>query len=283
MLEYAYYNGVITPYDSAVIPLSDRSIFFAEAVYDVMIGRNGIAYQLDEHLLRLISNAKRIGLGSMMSEKKLKEEIKFTLDESMADNFLLYVQLSANQSRRTHSRTDDQTNLLITVTNFSVPDKLEKISAILLPDLRYSYCDIKTTNLLPSVLSIREAEKRESDIAIFHKDGIVTEASHANVSIIKDGLLISHPKDNSVLPGISELNLIRACENLGIKCARRFFAVEDLLDADAVLVSSTTKLVRICSMVDGIPLHCKDMSTIATIFEAMQRDLLEKTSRDGLI
>ena len=46
MKDLAYYNGVYTPYDAACIPLSDRSIFFSDAVYDVIIGSGKKPYQI---------------------------------------------------------------------------------------------------------------------------------------------------------------------------------------------------------------------------------------------
>ena len=95
MRDFAFYNGVFTPYDSAVIPLSDRSIFFADAVYDVILGRCGIPYQIDEHLERLMKNANAIGLGEEALKSEIIEAIDVLLEEAEVDDFMLYIQLSA--------------------------------------------------------------------------------------------------------------------------------------------------------------------------------------------
>ena len=277
MIDCAYYNGVITPYDSAVIPLSDRSVFFAESVYDVMIGRNGIPYQLSEHLSRLTENANAIGLHNLPSTDEIYEAIDITLEESQADSFVLYVQLSGDAKRRSHSRCDSKANLLITATCNEAPEKLDFCRAISLPDQRYGYCNLKTTNLLPAVLSIADAESQGTDVAIFQKNGMVTEASHANVSIIRDGALFTHPKDNSVLPGISELNLIKACKELGMRHIRQAFSIDELTDADLVMLTSTTKLIKICSELDGKALKCKDVCAATEIFRRMRADFLKNT------
>lgn len=278
MTDQAYYNGVLTPYDAATVPLCDRSIFFGEAVYDVVLGSGGIPYQLTEHLRRLRKNAEAIGLSNIPSEKELREAIEMTIQEADADSFILYIQLSGNQRRRTHSRCADSANLLITVTSGEIPSELSFVSAITLPDLRHGYCNIKTINLLGSVLSICDAEKCGCDLAIFEKGGIVTEASHANVSIITNDVLITHPRDTSVLPGISEDNLIRICNEIGIPHREREFSTHEMMSADLVLITSTTKLIRVCDKINGIPLDIRNIATAHRIFSTMRQNLLDKTS-----
>ena len=266
MRDFAYYNGAITPYDAACIPLSDRSIFFADAVYDVMIGRGKIPYQADEHLNRLLENGRAIGLENLPSKQELTEAINTLLIEASADDFMLYVQLSARQKRRLHSRTDSSVNILMTVTSASIPSELSTISAITLPDLRHGYCNVKTTNLFPAVFSVALAESAGSEVAIFHKDGKVSEASSANVSLILDGTLITHPHDTSVLPGISEQNLIKAANTVGLRHEIRTFTITEMLSADLVPVTSTTKLFKLCTEINGRQLPCRGIGLARALF-----------------
>lgn len=278
MRDHAYYNGVFTPYDCATVPLSDRAIFFADAVYDVMIGRNGKAYQIDEHLSRLFANADAIGLENYMSENEMKDEIYQLLKVADADTFILYVQLSAKERRRTHARWESGANLLMTVTSADVPEELLSTAAITLPDLRHGYCNIKTTNLLPSVFSVCDAQMMECESAIFVKGEAVTEASSSNVSLLIGNTLVTHPLDSSILPGISERNLISAAIKHGIRHERREFSLAEMKAADAVLLTSTTKLVKICRSIDGIDLNIKGWETAKLLFGEMLTDLLVKTS-----
>ena len=278
MRDYAYYNGVMTPYDACTIPLYDRAIFFAEAVYDVMIGRGGIAYQLDEHLERLTTNAEAIGLTNIPSKEEIEIGISDVLHEAGDGEFMLYVQLSGKGERRGHSRTESGANLLITVTEARIPSELTFTDAITLPDLRYGYCHLKTTNLLPAVFSIAEAERYGCDIAIFKRGDVITEASHANVSLLKDGVLSTHPLDSDILHGISERNLIEAAREIGIAHRREVFTYRDIFEADAVLLTSTTKLVRVCRSVDKRATECRALDEITEIFRLMMHDFMVKTT-----
>lgn len=273
MVDYAFYNGVFTPYDACCVPISDRSIFFGEAVYDVILGRDGRPYQLDEHLDRLLGNAMKIGLSDIPSVEDLKESIRDLLSIAEADDFVLYAQLSSNGERRNHLRTDTTVNILLTVTETRIPDRPELCDAVLLPDLRHRYCNVKTTALLPAIISLSEAEARGSDIAIFEKDGYVTEASHANVAIIVKDKLITHPLDESILPGISQMNLIRVCKSLGICNEERQFTVREMIEADLVLITSTTKLVKACRKINGVELSSDKLDLASEIFNRMRGDI----------
>ena len=277
MTDYAFYNGIFTPYDACVIPLSDRSIFFGDAVYDVIIGRNGIPYQLDLHLARLLENADKIGLIDIPTREAIIDAISKLIDLSQADQFMLYVQLSGNETRRKHLRDDDGVNLLITICATDIPERLQSVRAMTMMDKRYGYCNLKTTNLLPAVFSMNDAYNSGAELAIFHKRGYVTECSSANISIIKDGQLITHPLDSAILPGISEKNLVRICNDLGIGHICRRFKKHELFLADAVLITSTTKFVKVCSSIDNVDLRCDAMELCEMIFDKMLADFVETT------
>ena len=273
MIDYAFYNGVFTPYDACCVPISDRAIFFGDAVYDVILGRRGRPYQLDEHLNRLIGNAVKIGLCDIPGVDYLKENILNLLSLAEADDFVLYAQLSGNGVRRCHLRTDTAVNVLLTVTGTQLPYRLEFCEGIILSDLRHRYCNVKTTSLLPAILALREAEAGGSNIAIFEKDGYVTEAAHANVSIIVKDKLITHPLNESILPGISQMNLVRVCQSIGICNEERQFSVREMFESDLVLVTSTTKLVKACVKLNGIELLSSKIELANVIFNRKHDDL----------
>lgn len=279
MKDLAYYNGVYTPYDAACIPLSDRSIFFSDAVYDVIIGNGKKAYQFDEHINRLLSNAERIGLADLPTKSELYEITENLLSITDAEEFMLYIQLSSNNERRKHSRDGGGVNLLITATECTLPKELGNIKAITMPDMRHNFCNVKTTCLLPAVLSVEEAQRRGADIAIFHKLQTVTECSYANISLFKDEMLITHPLDESILPGITQDNLIIAAHKLGIPHTSNTFTVGELMEADAVMITSTTKLIKICTEIDSVPLCISHRDTVEELFNVLRQDLYREIGR----
>ena len=47
MVTKAYFNGQIGNFDEMVIPLSDRSVFFGDAVYDAVLVLGGKPFALE--------------------------------------------------------------------------------------------------------------------------------------------------------------------------------------------------------------------------------------------
>ena len=251
MKSIAYYNGAVKPIDEILIPLSDRSIFFGDAIYDAAIGKNGRVYELDEHLSRLYGNLIKVGITPYCTRDDLEFTIK-NLVNGFENAFFLYIQMSRTTPTRVHSATDSGTSLLITVKEMALSPITKRLKLVTVEDLRYFYCDIKTTNLLPAVLASTNAELAGCDEAVFHRDGIVTECAHSNIFILKSGILKTHPKSNRILPGITRERTIKCAKELGIPVEEEVFSVDDMLAADEIFVTSTSKFCLAVSVIDGV-------------------------------
>jgi len=98
----------------------------------------------------------------------------------------------------------------------------------------------------------------------------VTECSHSNVHIIKDGVLKTAPCDNLILPGIVRMHILELCRELGIEVIEEPFTVEEMFAADEIFFSSSSALTsRVCE-IDGKPVGMKDEKTFAAIRDAYQ-------------
>ncbi len=263
MSGYAYYNGVFDKKERISVPLSDRSVFFGDAIYDAAVGSRGRIFQLEEHVCRLLCNAAKMGYSGVPDYSKLTSILTAVTERADLPFFFLYFQLSRDLEDRRHSSSGiSKSNLLITVDEAPVPDPDKRLKLILRADERYGYCDIKTVNLLPNVICSTDADMCGADEAVLHRDGTVTECAHSSIFIIKDSALITHPLDRTVLPGITRATVLSLCRNAGIRCEERAFSTEELFFADEVLVTSTGKLCVGVDSIDGVPVggKCPDLS-----------------------
>ena len=81
----------------------------------------------------------------------------------------------------------------------------------------------------------------------------MTEASTSNVFLVKDGVIVTPPKDRRILPGITldlVLDLARAAK---LPLEIRPIAEGELREADEIWVSSSTKEVLPVTTLDGKP------------------------------
>ena len=273
MKSFSYYNGVFDFSANIKIPLTDRSVYFGDGVYDAAIGKNGRIFLLDEHVQRFLSNAKRIGINNAPTYEEIGNLLLETIRRADIPEFFVYFQITRDSLNRMHSALNVTSyNLLITVSEITVNRSDTPISLITAEDIRYFMCDVKTLNLLPSVLASTKAEESGCDEAVFYRGDTVTECAHSNISIIKGGLLLTHPATNLILPGITRRHLLIACEKLGIEFTERPFTLEELFSADEILVTSTSKLCRTVNMIDGIRVGENDKSKSEKICDFLYKE-----------
>ena len=275
MNSYAYYNGKFGKRNEISIPLSDRSIFFGDAIYDAAIGSYDRILWEDDHLERFLANARAMGINHEFSKKQIKDLLHEVAIKSMIDCYFIYFQMSRSSPVRNHSANGCNSSILITVDPISINETPKPLKLITAEDLRYGYCNIKTINLLPAVIAMTEAEKAECDEAVFINNNIVTECSKSNISIIKQGRLITHPINNKILPGIARKRLLEICNEISIICEEREFTRDELFSADEVIVSSTTKLCNAVSHINGVRVGSQNSPITKKIHEIMYKEFTD--------
>ena len=275
MSSFAYYNGRFDRKENITVPLKDRSICFGDAIYDVAIGCYDRILWEDEHIARLLHGATRLGIEHSYSFEFISSLLREIAVKSMIRSYIIYIQLSRSYETRKHSALGCSANLLIMIDPYEPDLCSPPMRLVTYIDKRYGYCDIKTTNLLPAVLASTEAEKSGFDEAIFIRDGLVTECSKSNISILKQGRIVTHPKSGNILPGITREHLLKVCEKINIPVFEEVFNLNDLLTADEIIVTSSTKLCRSASLVNDVKVGGRDTDRFNIIRSLLNRDYLD--------
>ena len=99
-----------------------------------------------------------------------------------------------------------------------------------------------------------------------------------NVSILKDGCFITAPCDEYILPGIARKHLLEACTDLNIPYEEKVYSLKELLDADEIIVSSSTHICRRVKMVDGKPFVGKDSATFKKLQDYVFNEFYDYTN-----
>ena len=144
-------------------------------------------------------------------------------------------------------------------------------------DTRFFHCNVKSLNLLPNVLATQEATARGMDECILHRGETVTECAHSNLSILKNGTLVTHPANERIYAGTGRAHLISECLRQGIPVEERTYTVEEMKDADEVLVTSASALCVPVIELDGMPIGGKAPHTVRLLQDALLKDYLDQT------
>ncbi|MBO5275018.1 MAG: aminotransferase class IV [Clostridia bacterium] len=278
MKRIGYFNGTIGDYDDMQIPFSDRSVFYGDAVYDAVLVLNRRTFTLDMHLDRLYKSCAMTKIPFDMPREVLKGEIDRLLSLSEMGSIMLYLQVTRGAAPRKHEFPDDaEPNLLMFTSAVSIPPRDKRASLVSVEDLRFQYCNIKTTNLLPNVFAAQKAKEAGATEALLHRGDRVTEAAHSSILMAKDGTVIMPPLDELILPGITREIVRQICEEAGIPTVIRIFTVDELMKADEIMLCSTTKNVIFVYEIDRQQVGGKDRALREKIQELFARRVCAET------
>lgn len=273
-----YYNGEYGELDKMRIPMNDRVCFFGDGVYDAAYSRNYKIFALDEHVDRFFNSARLLDIRVPVGKEELKAELSDMLSKCDCGNNFVYWQATRGTQIRSHAYEEDtRANLWITIKPCDIVDMREKIKLITAEDTRFLHCNIKTLNLIPSVMASQAAKRAGAHETVFHRGDTVTECAHSNIHILKDGALITHPTDCHILAGVARAHLIAMCGRLGVKVCEIPFSVEEMRNADEVIVTSAGSLCLQACEIDGKEIGGKDEETVKMLQKALLTEFTEQT------
>jgi D-alanine transaminase len=254
-----YLNGQFLDRSEAHLSVEDRGFVFGDGVYEVWRVVQGSLFETERHFQRLERG---------LSELRITRPREATLDriEEIAARLLhendltdgeatLYLEITRGAATRTHYFPAASTapTVFLAVKRFVAPEELRAagVRAITVPDIRWLRCDIKTVQLLPNVLANEQAHASGAFDAIFVRDDVVTESTHASVFGVLDGVLRTHPANNLVLPGITREVLLELARELGIPVREDAIPARDIPRLEELFLTGTTTDVTPIVQLDG--------------------------------
>lgn len=246
-------NGKLVDRSEGYVDVEDRGYQFGDGIYEVVRVYNGQLFTNKEHLDRLYLSAEKLSLQIPYSAEELTKQLQELVTVNQLNTGIIYMQFTRGTAPRKHQFPETSHSTFVAYTNeVERPiDHFEKgVSAILVDDIRWLRCDIKSLNLLGNVLAKQQAAEKGCYEAIQHRGEIVTEGSSSNIFIVKNNELLTHPATNLILKGITRQVILKICDEQQIAYREETFTIDDLLHADEVFMSSTTSEVTPIIQVD---------------------------------
>ncbi len=280
MKNLGYYNGVWDEIEKMSIPMSDRVCFFGDGVYDATYSRNYKIFSLDEHIDRFYNSAKLLEIELPYSKAELKEILNDMVGKmDTGENFVYFQATRGSNEIRNHVFPENaKANIWINIYHKEILDLNKKVQLITMEDTRFLHCNIKTLNLIPAVIASQRAKEVGCFETVFHRNGRVTECAHSNIHIIKNSTLITAPTDNLILPGIARKHIISTCNKMNIPVLEEPYFLEQLFDADEVLVSSAGALCLVANEIDGKKVGGRAQGLVEKLQKALLNDFFSQTN-----
>ncbi|NND83261.1 MAG: D-alanine aminotransferase [Gammaproteobacteria bacterium] len=257
----AYLNGDYLPRENAKISVLDRGLLFGDGIYDVIPVAEGRMIAAGLHIQRLQRNLAEVGIETPHNEADWQQICARLLEENGADR-PVYLQVTRGADPERSIAAGN--NLSPTVIGFSLPssnnaamqklhDEGYRVGSA--EDIRWHRCDIKSTALLASAMSLRAAQAKGYDeVILYDRQQQLTEGGAVNVFVVRDGVVATPPLSPQLLPGITRHMLIDILsKHSSIAVQERDIDFSEVLSADEVWLSSSTKGVVAVVAIDGEP------------------------------
>jgi D-alanine transaminase len=279
MKQLGYYNGKIAPLDEIQVPMCDRGCFFGDGVYDAAISQNGVIFLLDEHIERFFNSAELLQISLNITKQDLKDLLISLMARLDDTDLMVYWQVTRGTAPRDHLFPDGEPNLWVMIRPQKIWDCSKPFSLSLQEDLRHYLCHIKTLNLAANIMTLEKARQAGCHEAVMHRNGRITEGAKHNISIISNGVFKTAPADNLILPGISRARLIMHCQKLGIPVEEVPFCIDELFNADEVIVSSSGAPCVPAKSIDGAQAGGKAPDILNRLRDSVLDELKASTAK----
>ncbi|MBO6560916.1 MAG: D-amino-acid transaminase [Nisaea sp.] len=252
-----FVNGSYVPENEASISIFDRGSLFGDAVYEVTSVLDGKLIDYEGHMTRLRRSLAELKLPSPATDEELLEIHRKLVELNGIEEGLVYLQISRGAADRDFlfPGPDVKPTLLLftqkkSLINSALAERGQKI--ILVDDLRWRRCDIKTVQLLYASLVKNQAHDAGADDAWMVLDGEITEGSSNNAYIVTaDGTIVTRDLSTDILHGITRKAVLKCAEELQLKIEERPFTVAEAKAAKEAFSTSATSFVNPVIEIDG--------------------------------
>ena len=254
----AYLNGQFLPLSEARISPLDRGFLYADGVYEAIPVYSRFPFRIDEHLRRLQDSLDGIALANPHTREQWRAIIVRLIAEAEFDDQSVYIQVTRGADLKREAPFPK--GIAPTVFLFTAPliapsaaQRESGVATITAEDIRWARCDLKTVTLLANVLMRQKAVDAGCTETIMLRDGHLTEGSASNIFCVKDGVILTPPKDQHMLAGITYDIVLELAAQHGAPHEVRPVSEIELRSADELWMTASSKEVLAITTLDGQP------------------------------
>lgn len=269
--KYIWMDGELAPWDEANIHVLSHTLHYGNGAiegtkaYKTVDGRCAI-FKLNEHTKRLINSSKMTLIDVPFSVEELNDaQVKLLQENELFDGAYIRPLVYLGYGVMGLYHKEAPVNVSIAAWKWGAylgeeglkkGIRLKISSMTRTPNTSGMGKAKAVANYLNSQMAKYEAVEGGYDEALLRDDqGYVAEASGACFFIVRDGVLISPPNDNS-LESITQATVIELAKDMGIEVLRRRITREEIYIADECFLTGTAAEVTPVRDVDARIIGC---------------------------
>lgn len=286
MTPIVHLNGNFLPEIDAAIGIDDGSWLHGAGLFETMRAEHGRIFRLESHMERLMRSAAILLRPIARDDLPSPDDMRELLDRNGLAAARIRMTVSAGSMRG--DPNDGEMKLNVCVTASALAPYAARLYAtgvnVVVSDFRQSPSDPvsghKTTSYLPRLLALRKAQQARCTEAIwFTTRNRLAEGSISNVFIVNKGVLRTPPLDTPVLPGIARSVVMEIARRDGLEAQECNLTIDDLLDADEVVLTNTIMQVMPVIRVEKHGIGHGRPGPVAMQLREQYRELVRKECR----
>lgn len=250
-----YLNGEYIPSEQAKVSVLDRGFIFGDGVYEIIPAFADRLLRLEQHLVRLSNSLSAVKIDNPFNDKEWMAILNRIVSVNSDQDQSIYLQITRGVAQRDHSFPSDSRPTVFVMSSPLSPltqtQLAEGVTAITLDDIRWQYCHIKTTSLLPNILLRQQAVDQNAAESILIKQGKVTEGAASNVFIVNNGIIMTPPKGDRLLPGITRDLVVELAQGNDLPCDETPITESTLNHAEEIWLTSSNKEIMPVTRLNG--------------------------------
>jgi len=256
--QIVYLNGQYLPAGEAQISVMDRGFLLGDGVYEVIPVYGGRPFRLTQHLQRLRNSLVAIRLDLDISDAQWADILNRLIANHVNQNnseLSVYLQVTRGPAAiRDHGFPSETSPTVFVMANplpaISPELAQQGIHAVSMDDIRWQRCDIKAITLLANVLLRQQAHDLGAKEAILIRDGLALEGAASNLFVVKNDKLITPPKSQHLLPGVTRDLILELAATAGLDAIEDDIPAQALPDYDEIWLTSSTKEIMPVTQLD---------------------------------
>jgi branched-chain amino acid aminotransferase len=238
-------NGKLMNAADAQVSVFDAGFMQGIGLFETMRAYQGRVFRLDEHIARLQRSAHALGWTVQPDAATLVDHVDQLMAAAEGESLRVRLTVTSGSLRDVGQDTPNLTIVVTATSGAEYPDELyQKGATVAVSDYNQNAKDPtaghKTTSYFGRLASLREAHRKGAIESLwFTPDNHLAEGAISNVLLWLNEELVTPPLDTPVLPGITRAAVLELAPRLNIKTAERPLTIDDLLNADEVLLTNS--------------------------------------------
>jgi branched-subunit amino acid aminotransferase/4-amino-4-deoxychorismate lyase len=293
---HVWLNGLLLPSGVPHLSVYDRGFQLGDGVFEALRARRGVAIELAGHMARLRSSLAALEIELQFSDEEIGAGISALLAAESWDglepagdaSIRITISRGVDTARGILPSAAGPASAVIQAWPHkppaaSVVESGERlITSAIRRDPDSPVAGIKATSRAELVYARLEAARAGADDAIFlTTDGRVTEATAANILLIRGDVCATPRLGTGILAGTTRAWLVRHGEAVGLQMLEQDLRTQDVLAADEAAICSSIAGVLPFVSLDGHPIGSGMPGPRTIAMRAAREQWIDQMSLEG--